>query len=513
VTRGDIFADDSWLQLLSIVPHIIPLATLYPRYNRERSIPNSLLLYTTAYLSALALSPEEHYDRLRDDLAAGVDAYCGLLYLSQAPEVAAVQALDLLANFAPLGVLPCRSVSAQTIVVARGHIANALCLSRSIGLDINTRSDVWTWLSVCATTAMYKLEDWACCGCSEIFEAQTLSDIMIGMVLTYDQPEYLAQITLCERIARLAIVFEALASFKHALQSSIDNVFYDAQSEITKSLCSAKKSFGATHDRFRLLYGESQLFDSLTIDLAGHSRTSSVRDMSLNIRRLFEEGKVQRGATISFIAAALVRESLVDLADEYQVLMYTPEELKQKKWESAMSLASDPHNITQWFRRNLGSPACVTINSWAGDRVDGVEEMFVVFGEPDPSVDRCLAPWQHIASIMVEGTNVLLDLQAAHLVNTGSAHSRRQAQRMSRRVYLMRQVSRTMRGVEGRRTNTISAMCSDLIGSMARIYENRTIRLNDRSGLESTNTQEVLPTADSDYEVFKRLCAFLNEPC
>jgi hypothetical protein len=178
-----------------------------------------------------------------------------------------------------------------------------------------------------------------------------------------------------------------------------------------------------------------------------------------------------------------------------------------------LSLASNPHNITQWFRRNLGSPACGTINSWAGDRIDGVEEMFVAFGEPDPSVDQSLAPWHHIASIMVEGTNVLLDLQAAHLVNTGSAYSRRQAQRMSRRVYLMRQVSRNIRGVEGKRTNTISAMCSDLIGSMARIYENRTMRLQERSGLGSLNTQEALPTKDSDYEVFKRLCAFLNEPC
>ena len=252
---------------------------------------------------------------------------------------------------------------------------------------------------------------------------------------------------------------------------------------------------------------------SLTIDLEGHSQKSSVRDMSLNVRRLFEEGKVQRSATISFIAAALVRESLVDLADQYQVWIYTPEELKQKKWESAMSLASDPHNITQWFSRNLGSSACRTVNLWAGDRVDGVEEMFVAFGEPDPSSIRCLAPWQHIASIMVEGANVLLDLQAAHLVNTGSAHSRRQAQRMSRRVYLMRQVSRTMRGVEGKRANTISVMCSDLIGSMARIYENRTIRLQERSGLELLNTQEPLPTTDSDYEVFKRLCTFLNEPC
>jgi hypothetical protein len=498
---------------LAIVPYIIPLASLYFRYTREKSIPNSLLLHTTAYLSALTLPLEEPNARLQDDLAAGVDAYCGLLYLSQSPAVAGIQALDLLANFAPLGVLPCRSVSTQTAVVARGHIANALCLSRSIGLDINTQSDIWTWLSVCATSAMYKLEDWAYCDCPEIFEAQTMSEVMLGMVPISDQPEYLAQSTLCEKIARLAIVFEALASFKHALQGSIENIFYDAQSMIAKSLCLAKNCFGATSERFRHLYGKSQLLDALTTDLAGDSKASPVRGMSLNIRRLFEEGKVQRSATISFIAAALVRESLVDLADESQVVMCTPEELKQKKWESALSLASNPHNITQWFRRNLGSPACGTINSWAGDRIDGVEEMFVAFGELDPSGDQSLAPWHHIASIMVEGTNVLLDLQAAHLVNTGSAHSRRQAQRMSRRVYLMRQVSRNIRGMEGKRTNTISAMCSDLIGSMARIYENRTMRLQESSGLGFLNTQEAIPTTDSDYEVFKRLCAFLNEPC
>lgn len=231
------------------------------------------------------------------------------------------------------------------------------------------------------------------------------------------------------------------------------------------------------------------------------------------IRRLFEEGKVQRCANISLIAAALIQESLVDLNDGHQFLMCTPEELKQKQYESAMTLASDPHNIAEWFRRNRDSYACCTINTWARDRIEGIEEMFVAFGALDPSSDPPLAPWQFIASILVEGSNVLLDLQAAHLVNTGPVYSRRQAHTMSRRAYMMRQVSRTLRSMEGTRSNTVSAMCSDLIGSMARIYENRAARLQKGSEIESSSSNlEALPMLESDYDVLQRLCAFLNEP-
>lgn len=249
----------------------------------------------------------------------------------------------------------------------------------------------------------------------------------------------------------------------------------------------------------------------LTRDLANQSRKSSVSATSLNIRRLFEEGKVQRTATITFIAVALVREPSVILVDEYQVLTCTPEDLKQRQYEAAMSLAGDPSNIVQWFSKNRDSPAGGTINTWARNRIEGIEEMFVAFGELDSAGDQSLIPWQHIASIMVEASNVLLDLQAAHLVNTKFAYSRRQAHRMSQRAYMMRQVSRTMRSMEGTRYNTISVMCSDLIGSMARIYENRTARLHKSSDSDS-GTQDLLPMPESDYEVFKRLCEFLNEP-
>lgn len=251
-------ADESRLQLLSIVPYVLPLKTLCIRHTREPSIPNTLLFYMTAYLSALTLSPDEVIARLLDDLAAGIDTYCRLLFLSQTPSIAAVQAFDLLAIFAPFGTLPGRSASPHRVLVARGHIANARSISRTIGLDHNTRSDIWTWLSVCASSASYTLEDWSCSDCPEIFNAQVVSDTMMGMIFVHDEPECLAQLLLCERIARLAVIFEALAAFKHALQGSIDNTFFDAQSAITGALLKTTRSFGATFWRFKHLNGEFQ---------------------------------------------------------------------------------------------------------------------------------------------------------------------------------------------------------------------------------------------------------------
>jgi len=244
----------SRLQLLSTVPYVLPLETLYLRHTREHSIPDALLLFATAYLSALALRSSERDARLLDDLADGVATYCELLYLSQTPTISAVQALDLLANFAPLGILPCRSASSQKLVVARGHITNALFLARSIGLHSQTKSDIWTWLSVCATSATYRLEDYASYDCPEIFQARTLSDAVVETLSFTDEPQCIAQWLLCERIARLAIVFDALTSFKNAVQSSIHNMFYDAQSAIVQTLSIAKQCFGATDERYKHLH-------------------------------------------------------------------------------------------------------------------------------------------------------------------------------------------------------------------------------------------------------------------
>jgi hypothetical protein len=128
-----------------------------------------------------------------------------------------------------------------------------------VGLDINIRDDIWTWLSVCATSAAMRLEDHACHDYPQIFEARTLSDAMVGLLAIRDDPEYLAQLMLCERIARLATVFEALASFRNALLASIDNVSFDAQRAIRDALSTAKIAFGAAFERFKYHQGRFRL--------------------------------------------------------------------------------------------------------------------------------------------------------------------------------------------------------------------------------------------------------------
>jgi hypothetical protein len=202
-----------------------------------------------------------------------------------------------------------------------------------------------------------------------------------------------------------------------------------------------------------------------------------------------------------------------------QISASTTEQWKLLRYESAMSAASDPDSIARWFSVNAGSPDCDTVNTWARDRVEGIEEMFVAFGGLENSSEAgndlavsTLVPWHYLTSIMVEATNVLMDLQAAHIVTTGLPHSQRQAHRMSRRLYMMRQVSRTMRTVEGPQPSTVSFMCSNLVGSMARIYESRTARLQLDTEVGPGSSQALTRTSESDYAVFRRLCQFLNEP-
>jgi hypothetical protein len=463
----------------------------------------------------------ESDETLVNALATGVGKYCDLVYRSQPRSIAAAQALDLLANFAPLGTLPGQPVNPLDVIVARGHIVNAWTIARSIGLDASTTSDVWTWLSLCSTLATSKLEDHAIFECREVFEARAVSDMMAPFLSVDTEPYFSARLALCERIARLTVIFEALAAFKQALLALFDNMFHDAQCEIRDTLSTARNSFEEISQRFRGLCCRSLVFALLTSGVANQDRISSVGAASGNIRRLSEEGKVQRYATITLIAASLFQASPTNPPETDPSTPSTSERVKQRRYESAMANASDSYTISRWFSQNQGSPMSQTVTIWARDRIEGIEEMFVAFAELDsPSEDgsRALAPWHHLAAIVMEGTNVLLDLQAAHIVNTGTTQSPRQKHRMSRRAYMMRQVSRTMRKLEGKESNTISVMCSNLVGSMARIYDARLLRVQQEVpqgiDIEPDSSQEVSQGSEglSDSEVFRRMCEFLNEP-
>jgi hypothetical protein len=127
-------------------------------------------------------------------------------------------------------------------------------------------------------------------------------------------------------------------------------------------------------------------------------------------------------------------------------------------------------------------------------------------------VDR---PGHRLSAIVVDASNVIMELQAASIVISRSVKSLRQDFRMSQRSYMMRQVARTVRVLEGTAIegefSTIAVICSDLLGSMAQIAETRTAgvgkEVTRRKSQQSTPQVPGPPRVEVD-DLFQ----LLNEP-
>jgi hypothetical protein len=447
-------------QLCEYVPYLPPLPELVKRPPTQT---NLLLLHLVAYLSAVTNidTPLLHH------LSKSITRKCNLVHLAQPSSLVAVQAFELLATFAPLGVLPCQPVAPSNLVVARGYLLTARSIAQSIDLATTGQLDsldpqsesVWTWLSLAVSEASMVLEDHLPTRCMILEECQEIAEGLFGCL--YGLDGYEAKLWICERVSRLSIVFSALASMYQAI-NTCDDLFGCSHLDICTALTVAQSQFAAVQDKYEGLY--------------------TSQSPTRTIYRLYYEGKVQRNANIHLIATAYLPGSITAFPDLPNVLPYIPLDPlsnQRNRFTLAFTAACTPSNIGRWFAHHRGTFLGDTLLSWAQSRGQGLEEMLIAL----TALDRAhLAPWHHLICLAVDGSNVIMELQAASMVIAETVVSLRQDLRMTQRSYMMRQVAATIRGLEGGEGGTFGVMCGNLIGSMAQRTEDRTEKVSIEVG-------------------------------
>jgi hypothetical protein len=239
------------------------LASLQERC--EGSSPSDVLLYSLArYLSippptgGTDHSPErvERLERtisLSAELSAAVRRHREDTLLQCPASLRTVQALDMLATFCPLSVLPGQpaqqdrhqqasssfpapSRSSVAIGRARGQLILAKSIAQAIDLHAEAQNDlsyltssrtpdrawnseaVWTWIHLQFFEATANLEADIIAPPPLLAEAASVAKgLSLQARLHSDDHAILAKIAVCESIQRLAVVFDALGKFDDAL--------------------------------------------------------------------------------------------------------------------------------------------------------------------------------------------------------------------------------------------------------------------------------------------------------
>jgi hypothetical protein len=146
--------------------------------------------------------------------------------------------------------------------VSRGYSITGRSIARVIGLEDAARkvafdpsSEIlWTWLSLALSEAGLRLEDYLPTTCDELERCQDIADQL--SILLFPGPGYIAKLNTCERIARMSTVFDALTAMSAAIDETCDDLFSDAQEEISMALNTAQGRFEEIQDRSGGLYGE-----------------------------------------------------------------------------------------------------------------------------------------------------------------------------------------------------------------------------------------------------------------
>ena len=196
--------------------------------------------------------------RLRNTLTpyiiTGRDAH--LLQLPQSFH--AIQALELLSVHAPLGVLPLQTANPLTLAVGRGQINAATSISERIEFPMLMKqilqeglarsfeiSDTWLWLSLCAAEATAALEDESTKRPANLTSARDLAEALMASdsheiwhrsLETRDAVEVMGRLAVCDRLARLGRVHDALGRMNSAMEMATQEPNLDLVESLVEEL-------------------------------------------------------------------------------------------------------------------------------------------------------------------------------------------------------------------------------------------------------------------------------------
>ncbi|GAA93424.1 uncharacterized protein L969DRAFT_96052 [Mixia osmundae IAM 14324] len=489
----------AYSQLNTFVPYLPPLPSLIERYQSDPSLSQTLLTSVTVYLCALTLSDDAESLLPRQRLAGKV---CELrdAVLAQLPKsLHAVQALDLLSLFAPFGCLPGTAAPPGSLGFARGFSITAQSLGTAIELSEKAHAvfardvteawasdELWTWLSVCAGQATVTLEDNDFpAGPSTLNTASSLASTLLlyGQQTLRHEPadahtddQTMAKLALCERLARLTEVHGSIGQIYNALVAAVDDEGADPTVAITTILRDATTRFEELDER----HGSSLDFTRVERSARSFAGWRAHR----RIRQLADIGRVQRVGVISLVGTAFLPDHGPLLTqDDKSTFLLVGQVSRKDKIAYALGRASNPREVINFFWRDPQLPAADAVSELANRRAADLEDLLVEFAALAPSEradgSTVLVPAHHLTAIALDGSGVLMELGAANIAITRSLRRARQDFRSAQRVLMMRTVSITMRSLEANsaasavRRDTVTALAGVLVGSMARVSEER----------------------------------------
>lgn len=239
-----------------------------------------LLVALTLYLSTLGL-PASAGQRLRDTLTPYIYALRDSVLLHMPANFATLQALELFALHAPLGILPFDTTSLSSLAPSRGIIqaASAVATELNVSLMIRTMSrmghvhlwlstDTWTWLSSCVAEANSKLEDQVARPPASLADARAIAegfwegddmDVWRKGASMVDEADFLGRLYVCDRLLRVAEVLDSLGRSRGVLETVAKEPTFDVTNAIDAEFKFVASRMEALDAKHQAIYGQFSL--------------------------------------------------------------------------------------------------------------------------------------------------------------------------------------------------------------------------------------------------------------
>ena len=200
------------------------------------SLSSQVLQALVFYLSIVSCGEIEHARHFRSTLITRLETGILKLMTASPNTLSAIQTMEILAMFAPFGLLPGRPTSIASLTIARGYVTTCLSMAARCNLKASAThnfvqerrlawasSDVWAWLTLVTVDAMMRFEDQRPLAPAALDEAAMMAEALAQhasadttLEMEVSDPCFLAKVASCERLQRLQVTFKALRGTKRS---------------------------------------------------------------------------------------------------------------------------------------------------------------------------------------------------------------------------------------------------------------------------------------------------------
>ncbi|WWC73543.1 uncharacterized protein I206_107515 [Kwoniella pini CBS 10737] len=512
-------------QLKTYHPHLETLDDLYKRYAAAPDAPTKLLLSLVIYLTTLSLPADEPIHQIRVLLTSYISHLRDRALLHQTRSFICLQAFELLAVHAPLGVLPLEPTSLKDLGVARGisvasrHLMGILEFDKLIDQVMSGPgfvfafqcADFWLWASLIADQTALAFEDLKPTRPSDLSQAKSITDdflnyndrsrLWLDGINNGDIAILVGRLSICDRLARSEAVLDTMSRLRSSLDMSVGNTTFDPVNEILNEFENFERGMEVIDARHDAVMGV----------LSGHSRGVESGWLSYrSIRRRYETSKVYVTGLRMLIATHYLSGSIHSYPDVPPFL--TPEQGA----DYAVSRAYQPMDIVRFITDTTNpKPAVEAVWNWGRKRGINTEACLVACAELGQHLVNTLEtgsyaaiiPLHDVIVIANEAAKVLIEMEAGTIQILRSSNMIDKAFRPRSWLIVMNQVSQTFRSIGALAPNddlggdTIANGCSNLIGSMVRSAEEWTKSLEKEIPREAVTSDDIKHNSQDDTNI------------